>query len=207
MACAFQKKKWWNWWQLSTIISSFFNLAIHLRSIGATDITAASRISTTSLPNSLGSSTTEPDLTDEEVRKKPWKYIGYKGYSSFLASEKDLCVLGRFTSVNIRVSLALQDQVVALEEELDELDDRYSRRSAQDIDNGTFRGDIADRTALLETITQKLSQYSKSRDHVSADQLTQFRCSCVTTMRTRKTSITSQTRHWQYSEMAQKLWQ
>lgn len=130
--------------------------------MGSSESMAASQTVATSLHSTAGSSLTEPDLTKEEIEEKPWKYIGYNGYASFLASEKDFYILRRFTSLNIRLALAIQDQVVELEEQLQELDYGYSRRSAPDLHNGSFRDDREDRKTLLEEIAQKLSQYSKS---------------------------------------------
>jgi hypothetical protein len=103
----------------------------------------------------------EPPLTEQEIETKPWKYIGYKGYSSFIASETDFYIVRRFASLNTRIALALQDQVSVLEEELQALDARYSRRNAEDLHNGSFRDDREDRTALVEKIAEKLMKYSE----------------------------------------------
>jgi hypothetical protein len=142
-------------------MSAELGLGIHFASVGSTDSTAVSQTGTASLHSTVGSSQTELDLTEKEIEEKPWKYIGYDGYASFIASEKDFYILRRFTSLNTRVALALQDQVVILEEQLKELDYGYSRRSAPDLHNGSFRCDREDRKALLEEIAHKLSQYSK----------------------------------------------
>jgi len=145
----------------STNMSAEPGLGNHLVSADSTDTTAVSQTGTASLHSTVPSSQAELDLTEEEIEEKPWKYIGYDGYASFIASEKDFFILRRFTSLNTRIALALQDQVVVLEEQLKELDYGYSRRSARDLHNGSFRCDREDRKALLEEITHKLSQYSK----------------------------------------------
>jgi len=154
------------------------------------------------LHSSTRSNQTELDLTEEEIAEKPWKYIGYKGYSSFLASEKDFYILRRFTSLNIRVSLALQDQVVLLEEQLEELDSEYSRRSAEDLHNGSFRCDREDRAELLEKIALKLSQYSTTSNPNNLDLADDLRYSCTSTIRIRKASITSQARYKKHHQLA-----
>jgi len=106
--------------------------------------------------------TTEgPPLTEEEIEKKPWKYIGYKGYSEFIASDNDFYVVRKFASLNTRIALALQDQIAVLETDLDELDAQYSKRDAEDLHNGSFRNDQEDRTELIEKITTKLAKYSE----------------------------------------------
>lgn len=102
-----------------------------------------------------------PALTEEEIEKKPWKYIGYKGYSEFIASDNDFYIVRQFASLNARVVLALQDQIAVLETNLDELDAQYSKRDAEDLHNGSFRDDRDDRTELIEKITTKLAKYSK----------------------------------------------
>lgn len=99
-------------------------------------------------------------LTAAEVGEKPWKYIGYKGYSDFIASDTDFFILRRFASLSIRIALSLQDQVAVLEESLEELDRKYSRKAHPDVNNGSFREDEVDRAAVLEKLRQKLVQYS-----------------------------------------------
>jgi hypothetical protein len=49
-----------------------------------------------------------------------------------------------------------------LEEELEALDARYSRRDAEDLHNGSFRDNREDRAALVERIAEKLMKYSES---------------------------------------------
>lgn len=146
----------------STNMPAEVDLGIHMTTVDSTDSTALSQAETASFHSTSRSGHTEPDPTEEAIEEKPWKYIGYNGYTSFLASEKDFYILRRFTSLNIRVALALQDEVVILEKQLGELDHEWSRRNARDLHNGSFRCDREDRKALLEELAQKLSQYSKS---------------------------------------------
>ena len=92
---------------------------------------------------------------------KPWKYIGYRGYSNFIASDADFLLLRRFASSNTRTALMLQDQVALTEKELEELDRRYSRKDVEDVHNGCFRGDQEDRERLLQELKSKLTEYSE----------------------------------------------
>lgn len=110
----------------------------------------------------LNSPPTETGPTSEEVQRKPWKFVGYRGYTKFIATDDDFYMLRRFNTLNIRTSLAYQDRIAALEEQLTELDDEYSKRDAEDVNNGTFRHDQEDRQDLLENIGEALYQYSKS---------------------------------------------
>jgi hypothetical protein len=103
----------------------------------------------------------ESKLDEMDIRVKPWKYIGYKGYSDFISSDDDFFILRRFDSLNTRIALLLQDQVSSLEEQLSKLDNSLSCRECEDTNNGTFRDDIEERATLLDAIVGKLRQYSK----------------------------------------------
>ncbi|TVY92545.1 hypothetical protein LAWI1_G001533 [Lachnellula willkommii] len=144
-------------------MSSTTDPSISLEPVPSTTPTShqsTSRASTsTSNPISASSITTE-QLTEEEIETKPWKYIGYKGYADFLASENDFFIFRKFASLNCRVALSLQDQLSVLESDLDDIDTRYSKKNAGDINNGSFRDDREDRTELVEKISQKLAQYN-----------------------------------------------
>lgn len=121
---------------------------------------------TLSTQNSLSNSSREPEAhppSSQEIAKKPWKYVGYKGYSEFLASENDFFIFRKFALLNSRTALALQDQLSVLEGELEELDKRYSKKSASDVNNGSYRDDQADREELLGNIYDKLVKYSEYR--------------------------------------------
>jgi hypothetical protein len=98
------------------------------------------------------------ELTQDEIDEKPWKYIGYGGYSDFVASENDFFILRRFASVSARIALELQDEVVVLEERLGDLDRELSRREMVDVNNGSFRDDIPERKEVLR---EKIMKYSK----------------------------------------------
>jgi hypothetical protein len=101
-------------------------------------------------------------LTQREVDDKPWKYIGYEGYSNFLASETDFLAFRRFGVVSTRIILRLQDRVVILQEKLEKLDRQFNRREAEDIHNGSFRQEDKEREQVLDELQIALSEYSKS---------------------------------------------
>ncbi|KXH38024.1 hypothetical protein CSIM01_04514 [Colletotrichum simmondsii] len=98
--------------------------------------------------------------TKADTEEAAWKYIGYKGYSRFVASDDDFFLLRKFNRLNVRVALVLQDEIACLEEELDELDKEYSEKTAADYNNSTIRGDVEDRSELLRDICDKLPKYS-----------------------------------------------
>ncbi|KAH0436420.1 hypothetical protein CcaCcLH18_04440 [Colletotrichum camelliae] len=99
--------------------------------------------------------------TDEEVHHKPWKYIGYKGYSDFISSEDDFFLLRRFDELNVRIALAMQDEISQLEEELEDVDKGTMGANAPDFNNGTLRGDLEGRSTLIKELSQKLRHYNE----------------------------------------------
>ncbi|KAF5026803.1 hypothetical protein F66182_1087 [Fusarium sp. NRRL 66182] len=102
------------------------------------------------------------DPSPEDILRKPWKFVGYKRYAEFIASDHDFRIFRRFDVLNARIALFLQDEISALEEDLAELDRACSRVGAPDVNNGTFRDDqVENRISLLETISDKLYHYNK----------------------------------------------
>lgn len=47
-----------------------------------------------------------------------------------------------------------------MEENLERLDKQYSRREAEDVNNGTMRDEVPDRADMVEKIYKKLKEYS-----------------------------------------------
>ena len=94
------------------------------------------------------------------MRRKPWKYIGIKGYSEFVASDDDFLIFRRFGTLNTRLALALQDEISVFEQQLLDLDKGYSDKNGKDMNNGSFRDDMDDRAELLERIREKMQRYS-----------------------------------------------
>jgi hypothetical protein len=105
----------------------------------------------------------QSSLTSQELQERPWKFTGYRRFSQFLASDTDFLIIRRFDILNARVLLWLQDQLSVLETELETLDKQYSRREAEDVNNGTMRDEKHDRAELIEKIYEKLKEYSEFR--------------------------------------------
>ncbi|KAI1267996.1 hypothetical protein F5Y18DRAFT_377102 [Xylariaceae sp. FL1019] len=110
--------------------------------------------------NSVAPSASPAEPSPEEIGGKPWKYVGYKRYAEFISSDDDLLIFRRFTALNARVALLLQDRVSELEEKLKEIDYQYSNIDAPDINNGSFRDDMKDRDELMNEITKRLERYN-----------------------------------------------
>jgi hypothetical protein len=101
-----------------------------------------------------------PPLSDYE--KKPWKYIGYRSFTSFIASDNDFFILRRFSTLAVRVLLALQDELAELEDQLATIDARLSDPLAPDVHNGSFRQETSEmRLELIREIDRKLRSYSE----------------------------------------------
>ena len=101
--------------------------------------------------------------TQDEINRKPWKYLGYRAFSQFVASDTDFFVFRRFDNLNARVILALQDQICELEEDLDAIDNSCSRTDGPHVNNGSFRQETQEnRERIIWNIHQKLKDYSIS---------------------------------------------
>jgi hypothetical protein len=107
-------------------------------------------------------------VSPKEEKEKPWKYVGYKVFSRWVASDPSFFVLRRFGTLNARVALSLQDEIAQLEERLDHMDKTYSDRDTEDANNGTFRDEPFsngkdDRSELVRKVLPgKLATYSRN---------------------------------------------
>ena len=99
--------------------------------------------------------------SQDDIDEKPWKYIGYRSFSSFVASDNDFFVLRRFSALSARVLLGLQDQLSRLEENLNVLDNRAREKTAPDVHNGSFRHETQeDREDIICQAQRLLREYS-----------------------------------------------
>jgi hypothetical protein len=105
-----------------------------------------------------------PDFTPKEASEKPWKYIGYRVFTRWLASDDAFCIVRKFGALNMRAILYLQNELVCLEEELRKRDEINSKKQgmSDDMNNGTFTNDDDDdRKRILNDIIERLERYSK----------------------------------------------
>ncbi|KAH7305584.1 hypothetical protein B0I35DRAFT_444067 [Stachybotrys elegans] len=70
-------------------------------------------------------------LSALDIAERPWKYQGYKDFSSFITKDPDFFAVRRFGRLHIRALLTLQDHLSELEERLDEIDEHYSRKATK----------------------------------------------------------------------------
>jgi len=92
----------------------------------------------------------------------PWKHVGYKIFSRWVASDQAFFIVRRFGALNARVVLSLQDEIVELEEQLDAMDEHASNLPDDTVHNGSFRVDPLDARKKLvrDTLPEKLAKYS-----------------------------------------------
>ena len=105
------------------------------------------------------------DPTEEQVRAKPWRYIGYRRFSEWSASDNDSFVVRLFGTLATRVILRMQWEISELETQLSEIDNECMFENPKDMNNGAFRWDSEDRKEVLDRLVQKLKQYCESALH------------------------------------------
>ncbi|KAH6682598.1 hypothetical protein B0J14DRAFT_573949 [Halenospora varia] len=98
-----------------------------------------------------------------EIDEKPWKYLGYNAFSSYLVSDPDNLVVRRFSKLFSRGLLYIQDHLSELEAKLDALDKKYTDivPEEDEVNNGTARDDMMDRKALVYEISKVQLKYYK----------------------------------------------
>ncbi|KAF2109647.1 hypothetical protein BDV96DRAFT_502346 [Lophiotrema nucula] len=98
--------------------------------------------------------------TPDDYSRKQWKYVGYRGFCDFVASDNDFFILRRFSKIATRSLLALQDDLVELENQLKILEGRSMQKAGPDVHHGSFRQETHDeRAALIEEMQVKLRNY------------------------------------------------
>ncbi|PMD35042.1 hypothetical protein L207DRAFT_570622 [Hyaloscypha variabilis F] len=114
------------------------------------------------LKTSLGIDSAESEqLTEEDLYTCAWKYVGYKGYTQFIASESDFFVLRRFDAASVRVALFLQGQVSDLVGDLEAIDQACSQKSAPWHHNGSFRHETNEsRVRIIASLQKKMTEYN-----------------------------------------------
>ena len=99
-------------------------------------------------------------LSDTQVEDFPCKYLGYRAFSKWAASSEDALIIRRFNTLNARVLLFMQDEIVRIESDLEELD-KQNIRSSDLVHNGTFSEEhVQARNNLLGLLVHKLKAYS-----------------------------------------------
>lgn len=116
----------------------------------------------------MGSNRPQPDLELGHMETgpgegvyKPWKQLGYPSFSKWMSSSDDFLVLRRFSTLNVRVLLLLQDRIVRLERDLGRYDEAARQAPDEFANSGSFRLDAwEDRKIIMNQLLPLLEQYS-----------------------------------------------
>jgi hypothetical protein len=101
-----------------------------------------------------------------DLKQKQWKYVGYRGFCHFAASDNDFLLLRRFGNIATRSLLALQDELVELESQLETLENQLMCSTGPEVHHGSFREETQEaRVELIKEMTLKLRAYCKRQTH------------------------------------------
>lgn len=110
----------------------------------------------------------DPTTKRGDGLNKLWKHVGYKNYTRLVGLDANFFYVRQFRTLNVRIVLAMQDQITELEEQLDRLDQDLSKDDAPDIHNGSFRQETSrERLELIWTIQRRLRDYNVYLDSYS----------------------------------------
>ena len=102
-------------------------------------------------------------LSDFEKGETNWQYQGYPGLSRWMASSSDFLMLRRFSPLQTRCLLALQDDIARIERDI-EAWDLYAQKQPRGHKEGNSgslgRDPHKPRRALIKQVTPLLDQYS-----------------------------------------------
>ena len=126
---------------------------------------------TTTTPDYLQAPIVSNDMEDafaklsaSEKGETNYQYQGYPGLSRWMASSSDFLMLRRFSPLQVRCLLALQDDIVRVEREIEAWDVYAQRlpRESKGGNNGSLGHDPhKPRRALIRQVTPLLDQYSR----------------------------------------------
>jgi hypothetical protein len=112
----------------------------------------------------------------------PWRDVGYRGFSEWMASSNDFFLVRRFGALNARVLLLLQDRIVQKEGELKDLDDDagVNNLTGPEALSNSIRDDPNDeRETLLQEIKSMLDEYSEAESQRLCTWLTDNPDDCI----------------------------
>jgi hypothetical protein len=82
--------------------------------------------------------------------------------TSFVTSDESLFILRRFSRLSARILLALQDEIVQLENKLDEIDRLPAHPTSASMSNSTLKNDTdQDRRGYMKEAEEKLKRYCR----------------------------------------------
>ncbi|KAF2278300.1 uncharacterized protein EI97DRAFT_250201 [Westerdykella ornata] len=120
------------------------------------------------ITGSFKSTPEPPDVVETKTRKLENTPNGFPRLAAFQSSEANFSLYRSFNYLHSRILLDLQDEITALEKELDDIDwddfdedpDRLRSREI-DVAKAASEGDARNRRVILEEIRTKLLQYDE----------------------------------------------
>lgn len=118
-------------------------------------------------------------LSDEEKQDYSWQYFGYPGLSKWMGSSNDFFLLRKFSALNARALLYLQNELSQRERRIEEWDEFTMQFPRGKGGCGSFRKDEANQVTsarsqlLKETIPllQEYCEYRQRRDRRAMPEL------------------------------------
>ncbi|KAF1969059.1 hypothetical protein BU23DRAFT_591869 [Bimuria novae-zelandiae CBS 107.79] len=120
----------------------------------------------------------------EDEFSRPDKFLGYKAFSAWMASEDDFFIIRRFQDLNARTILWMQDRIARLEQDLKGMDDYIEKSDpSAKLRNSSLRWDekyMEPRHRLMRELSTQLHQYNqyvetyskvRARPRADSDQL------------------------------------
>lgn len=96
----------------------------------------------------------------------PWKFDGYKAFSTWMASEDDFFIIRRFQNLNARTILWMQDRIVQIEDRIKEIDKEVEdAEMSKQLRNNSLRWDkhnMPERHVLMGELSSLLHHYSEA---------------------------------------------
>ena len=146
---------------ISTVESHTHTIWINRRGKGV-------RETSTNMPNSCVNGPRDSTASPLESVHPPqcashWRDEGYPGFSRWMASSDDFLILRRFSQLNVRVLLLMQDRIVRKEEELVQKDKDGRQGRDEEADCSSLRYDpLPGREKILDELKSILREYSQS---------------------------------------------
>jgi len=110
-------------------------------------------------------------MSSEEKDNMPWQYYGYPALSNWMASANDFFLLRRFSPLQVRCLLHLQNQIAVRGKRLDEWDRFAMCQVPGEGNSGWIDSDpdaLADnpRPGIIRELLPLLKEYSESQEFI-----------------------------------------
>ncbi|KAJ9605874.1 hypothetical protein H2200_009723 [Cladophialophora chaetospira] len=101
-------------------------------------------------------------FSEDEKRDWGFKFHGYPAFARWMGTSEDFFLLRRFSDLNARVLLSMQDEIMFLEERLQAIDKRHMDALFDKTTQGKLRQSILDRTVPVDRTAQEQMKQSRN---------------------------------------------